>query len=258
MITLEDIKESCHNWLQQEVVFGQEGDYYCISLPFIDNDQDLINIYLKQNNQSDDLLLTDLGITINNLDNLGIQYNRKGTLANRLFEGALKLFNVTKSSDDCLEINSSMATLAHDLNDLIQCILSLNDLEYLVEGEGDSRLLQKAKAYFQKSGILYTTDLSIASAEKITAHFDFSIPGTKLPERLIQVMDDDKSLNHAKRFNYDVKMISKERQARYILLVNEKAVSLLKQVALQDLPDGLAKVMSLAELEENNSVVQNL
>lgn len=134
MSTIPELKQALRSWVDKEFVFANDQDYISISVPFIDNDHDLIDLYVKDLGDSK-LLLTDLGDTLTKLQFFaGIDLKDPESLTFTIYHGMLQVFGV-ENKGDCLQITSSVANFARDLNNLIQCILSLEDLEYLQEAK---------------------------------------------------------------------------------------------------------------------------
>ena len=57
------------DWLKSEITFSKVGEYYEINTPFLDNDNDYLQFYVKQNGQ--EIFFTDDGFTINGLEMAG-------------------------------------------------------------------------------------------------------------------------------------------------------------------------------------------
>lgn len=58
------------HWLKNEITFSKVGEYYEISSPFLDEKNDYLQFYVKQS--GDDILFTDDGYTLNELQSIGI------------------------------------------------------------------------------------------------------------------------------------------------------------------------------------------
>lgn len=69
--------DSYAQWLKSEISFTKIGEYYEINTPFLDNDNDYLQFYVKQD--KNELYFTDDGFTLNSLEMTGfsITPNRK-------------------------------------------------------------------------------------------------------------------------------------------------------------------------------------
>ena len=64
-------------WLKGEITFEKVNEYYEITTPYLDNANDYLQIYVRQD--GDDIFFTDDGATIQGLKMAGYQFtkNRK-------------------------------------------------------------------------------------------------------------------------------------------------------------------------------------
>ena len=64
-------------WLKSEITFSKIGEYYEITTPYLDNANDYLQIYVRQD--GNDILFSDDSATISNLKATGFQFtpNRK-------------------------------------------------------------------------------------------------------------------------------------------------------------------------------------
>ncbi len=65
------------SWLKSEITLEKIGEYYEITTPYMDNANDCLQFYIKQ--EENTILFTDDGITMHNLKMSGLQLtqNRK-------------------------------------------------------------------------------------------------------------------------------------------------------------------------------------
>lgn len=59
-------------WLKSEISFEKIGEYYEINMPYLDNANDYLQIYVRQN--GDDIYFTDDSATIRGLKMSGFQF----------------------------------------------------------------------------------------------------------------------------------------------------------------------------------------
>ena len=59
-------------WLRSEITFQQVGEYYEITAPYLDSANDYLQIYVRQ--EGDEILFSDDGMTIRNLEMNGFQF----------------------------------------------------------------------------------------------------------------------------------------------------------------------------------------
>ena len=79
------------SWLRSEITFDKIGEYYEITTPYLDNANDYLQIYVKQD--GNDIFFTDDSATIHGLKMYGFQLtpNRKIYLERILYQYGVKL-----------------------------------------------------------------------------------------------------------------------------------------------------------------------
>ena len=79
------------SWLKNEITFEKIGEYYEITTPYLDNANDYLQIYVKQ--EGNDIFFTDDSITMHNLKMSGLQLtqNRKLQLQRILYQYGVQL-----------------------------------------------------------------------------------------------------------------------------------------------------------------------
>ena len=79
------------SWIKDEITFEKVGEYYEITTPFVDNANDCLQLYVKQ--EGNELSFSDDSATIHNLKMSGIQFtgNRRQQLQRILFQYGIQL-----------------------------------------------------------------------------------------------------------------------------------------------------------------------
>ena len=128
---LEEATELIHShgdWLKSNTLVTHWGEYVEIALPFLDRHNDHIQIYLTT--EDDGYVLSDYGETLDGLGMQGIEIatpRRKRTL-----HSAIVGFGVC-NEDGVLKVRTSRDKFGCDMNNLVQAILSVNDLHFLAK-----------------------------------------------------------------------------------------------------------------------------
>ena len=116
-------------WLKQKITFTQIGEWYEITTPFVNNHNDLIQIYAK--NDKDNITLTDGGYTLNELELHGIEIEASKKTRNDLYV-ILNRFGV-KYNNGILSVVANNKTFPDVMHRFIQAILSVNDMVQLAD-----------------------------------------------------------------------------------------------------------------------------
>ena len=209
------LENEYYKWLKKDLIFSDINDeYVSISSPFMDTNFDNINLYAKFIN-SDNIEVSDFGYTIFNLEEAGINLDKRSKVAWRIYNTALKDFGVTRLGDNLL-IRTSVDHFPLAKNRLLQAIMRINDIAYLSKGNIKEAFNDIVESFLIKQNVLYTPNVEIANQNGVSSHFDFSIPSRSGTERLIKTSARPNDPNYAKVFNYDVKATSPSRNATFI------------------------------------------
>lgn len=115
------------DWLKSEITFSKIGEYYEINTPFLDNDNDYIQFYVKQ--EGDELFFLDDGYTINSLEMSGFSMtkNRKKQLSFILSQYGVQL------QQKELTLKAPANQFALRKHAFVQCLLHVSDMYKLAE-----------------------------------------------------------------------------------------------------------------------------
>jgi len=187
MKTGSDFISSYLSWLKQGMQFSNIGEYTEITTPFLDNNNDHIQIYIKQqdNNQ---YLLTDDGITIAELEMSGCDLStskRKQILSFLVNRVGVNI------QDSELIVSANEYNFPQKKHSLIQAILSVNDMFMLAQSKVKSLFLEDVEEYLSLNDIRFTPTIQFLGESGLSHTFDFVIPSSRsMPERLIRTLND--------------------------------------------------------------------
>ena len=125
---MTDLVTSYFEWFKSQFVSVKKGSYTEITTAFLDRHNDKIQIYAIKNESG--YLLTDFGETLSDLFMSGVSLDKGKRKV--ILEGILKGFGVTQKDDE-LTITAEQSNQALRMNNLIQAILSVNDLFCLAQ-----------------------------------------------------------------------------------------------------------------------------
>lgn len=215
------LKDAYMNWVKEEYDFTDvSNNYVAISTPFIDSMHDNIEISAKVDGNN--ILLTDLGETIFNLESQGFLFNRKNTKSYTLLHQTLNDFNI-QIDDGELFVYTTIKDLGNAKIRLLQTIMRLNDIPYLMKNNNGQSFVETAERLLTENDIPFNHGMNI-QAGVINPHFDFSISKYKnIHPKFVRAIARPGSNDQTKAFTFDVQELQKEnRPERFILMTDSK------------------------------------
>ncbi|ACX72450.1 Domain of unknown function DUF1828 [Methanocaldococcus vulcanius M7] len=147
---IEKFIDEYFNWLRENIILENGGEWVEITTPFIDKSNDLIQFYMKV--VGDSIILTDDGNTLDNLEVAGVDINTE----KRLYE----LKTVLNGFGAHLEGREIVIIANKDefplyFNNMIQAILAVDGFHLLAQHKVRSIFWEDVEMYFEKKKIPY-------------------------------------------------------------------------------------------------------
>ena len=169
-------------WLRDTTALRAVGDMVEITTPYCDRHNDLIQIFAKKRNGGYDL--TDDGYTIDDLEMSGCKLDSPKRQA--ILETTLNGFGVQRDGDALL-VHATPNTFAHKKHNLIQAILSVNDLFYLAQASVASLFYEDVVSWLDLHEVRYTPSVRFIGLSGFDHSVHFVIPKSRHePERLVE------------------------------------------------------------------------
>ena len=187
---IASMMDAYSRWLRDETRLREVGDDWIeISTPHVDRYNDFVQIYARREGES--FRLTDDGYTIRDLETSGCTIDTPKR--REILQTALNGFGVELSSG-ALETRASGDDLPVRMHNLIQAMLSVNDMFYLASPSVASLFFEDVVQWLRDNDVRFVEDVKFTGASGLDYMFDFAIPSSKMqPERLIN------SVNHPDR-----------------------------------------------------------
>lgn len=190
-----------------------------LTTPFLDRHNDHLQIYAERLDV-DLFLLTDDGYIISELKSGGVE--RRGDRRRSLFQDLLSGYGVELAGNE-LRVEASSSNLGQRVHNLVQAMLSLDDMFVLAQPQAQSLFLEDVARFLDEAEVRYSPRAKFAGKSGLDHLVDFVIPKSKeAPERILQVV------NSARRDRVESLLFaaSDMRAARgievsYIALVND-------------------------------------
>ena len=186
---IQRLTDAYHVWLKDKTALRQVADWVEITTPYLDRHNDYIQIYARK--RAHGYVLTDDGYTITDLELSGCKLESEKRKA--LLTMTLNGFGV-RLEGNRLEVNATNETFALRKHNLLQAILSVNDLFFLAEPFVQSLFHEDVENWLNLCDIRFTPRPKFNGKSGFDHMFDFVIPKSRQqPERILR------AINHPSR-----------------------------------------------------------
>lgn len=245
---IQKLIEEYATWLKNEITFEKIGEYYEITTPYLDNANDYIQIYVKQD--GDDLYFTDDSATIKGLKMSGFQFtaNRKAHLQRILNQYGIKM------EGDELIAKAPVKGFAQKKHMFIQAIMRIDDMFVISKSKVSSFFLDDITDFFDNKDIYYSDNVQFTGTSGFSHNYDFLLQRTKeKPERLCQAVNNpNRSSMGNILFAWNDTKPSRKPDSQLIVILNDQ-----KSIA-KGIEDAFAnydvKVIKWSEKDKKNNL----
>ena len=186
MTDIAPLMDKYYAWLKDKTAWKNIDKWVEITAPYIDRNNDYIQIYLKKTDEG--YLLTDDGATIMGLKQEGCALDspkRKELLGLTLNGYGVSLV------DDKLQVTATADNFALRKHSLVQAVLAVNDMFYLAEPHVASLFFEDVRNWLDISDIRYSEQISFIGRSGYARKFDFLISkSSRAPERIIKTINN--------------------------------------------------------------------
>lgn len=182
-------------WLHANNNLREVGDWVEITTPFIDRNNDQIQIFAKRENGH--FRLSDDGYTIRDLESSGCNLNtpKRQELLNLTLNG----FGIKQDRDE-LYVYAANDNFPLRKHNLVQAMLAVNDLFYLAEPVIRTLFYEHVVAWLDDNDVRYTPKAKFTGQSGYDHLFDFVVPKSRnAPERIISAINRP-NRSHAESF----------------------------------------------------------
>lgn len=205
-------------WLRSEISFNKIGEYYEITTPYLDNANDYLQIYVKQD--GDNIFLTDDSVTLHNLKMNGFQFtpNRKNHLQRILNQYGVRL------EGDELVAKAPINSFAQKKHLFIQAMLRIDDMFSISKSKVSSFFLDDIQDFFAEKEIYYSDNVQFTGISGFSHNYDFLLQRSKTkPERLCQAVNNPNKSNMGNiLFAWNDTKPARKNESQLIVILNDK------------------------------------
>lgn len=216
---IQQMIDSYISWLKNEITFEKCGEYYEITTPFLDNANDYIQFYIKQ--EGDRVYFSDDGITLANLSMSGIQI--KGQ-RQKYLEQILCQNGIQNNSGELI-MSAPISDYAQKKHIFIQALLRIDDMFALSKTRVASVFVDDIIEFFDKNEIIYSRDIQFTGKSGFLHTYDFLIPHSKTkPERCCQAINTPSKSNMQNvLFSWIDTIATRKAESQLIVFLNDQA-----------------------------------
>lgn len=206
------------SWLKSEITYSKIGDYYEINTPFLDNNNDYLQIYVMQ--KEDEIFFTDDGMTLNELEMNGFKLtkNRKQQLTY-----VLNQYGVHLDGQELI-LKAPLKEFVKKKHSFIQCLLKVNDMYMLSRSKVSSVFLDDVLEFFQAKEIYPVENVQFTGISGFNHNYDLVLQKTKNnPERLcLAINNANKSTVGNVIFSWNDTKPARKPDSQLIVLLNDE------------------------------------
>ena len=215
---IQSLIDDYASWLRKEITFDKIGDFFEITIPYLDNANDYLQIYVKQIDNG--LFLTDDGATIGKLIARGFRMTaqKKDHLQRTLNQFGVKL------DGNCITVQSSMNQFAFKKHMMVQAMLRIDDMFTVSRAKETPLFIEDIQTFFDENDIYYSDSIQIVGKSGFAHNYDFLMQRSKkMPERLCR------AVNHATRssmaeilFSWNDTKPARKDGVQLVVIINDR------------------------------------
>lgn len=172
-------------WLKDRTVLRELKESVEITTPYLDRHNDYLQIYVKRANSG--FVLTDDGYVLDDLALSGCKID--SPKRQNMLKTTLNGFGV-RSNGKALETTASKENFPLRKHNLIQAMLTVNDLFYLASPSIASLFHEDVATWLDQAEIRYTPSVKFTGKSGYDHRFDYVIPKSRRqPERVIRAIN---------------------------------------------------------------------
>jgi hypothetical protein len=222
---IDSLVDKYVNFIKENITIDKIDDnIYEIETPFLDRRNDFVTIYaIFDKENKNNITLTDNGYTLSDLELSGLKFDSKKR-KNEL-QTVLNGFGVSITKDKKLLVHATAENFAHKKHNLIQALLSVNDMFVLAQNKVMNLFFDDVGYYFDENEIRYTPNIILEGKSHFNHKFEYIIPKSKkAPERTIKLLNRPKAENlKATLFAFEDTTEKRNGQG-YIILNDEEGI----------------------------------
>lgn len=205
-------------WLKNEITYSNIGEYCEINTPFLDNNNDYLQIYVRQ--IGNDIFFTDDGYMLHELEMSGFKLTpaRKQQLSYITTQYGVRF------QDHEFILKAPANEFARRKHNFIQCLLKIADMYMLSHSKVASVFLDDVIEFFNSKDIYPVENVQFTGISGFYHNYDFVLQRTKnSPERLcLAVNNTNKTTVGNIIFSWNDTKQSRKNDSKLIVFMNDQ------------------------------------
>lgn len=219
MDRINNLMTQYFDWLKEQANATKIGEYYEINSPFLDSQNDFIQLYVKFENNK--VYFTDDGFTINSLIQRGLNLTSRRI---QQIKNTIAQFGITLEDKTCLVAEASAHNPEQRMHMFIQAMLRLDNIFSNLPAHSSSTFIDDISEFFTQRDIYCLKNVKFSGGTGFDHVYDFAFsPSKKHPERLCNAINTpSRATIDSSLFSWvDTKKMRSEN-SQYILLLNDE------------------------------------
>ncbi len=218
-IDIEKLINAYVDWLKSEISIAKCGEHFEITSPYLDRNNDYLQIYIKQSDNGT-IYLTDDGYILSSLasEGMSITGSRKALLDSILRKYGVVLY------DNTLTIKASMRDFAQKKHFLLQAMLTVDDMFMASQNRVASFFLEDIHEFFTQNDIFYTDNVQFTGTSGFIHTYDYVLQRSKTkPERLCRALNSPTKTNVTNiLFGWEDTRAMRHDDSKLIVFINDE------------------------------------
>ena len=218
ILNIQKLIEDYAAWLKSEITFDKIGEYFEITTPYLDNANDYIQIYVKQDGNG--VFFSDDCATIHGLKMHGIQINSNRKL---YLEKILGQYDVKLKGDEMVT-RAAENNFAQKKHLFIQAVLRIGDMFSDPQSKESSFFLDDIQDFFAEQEIYYSENVQFTGISGFSHNYDFLLQRSKTkPERLCQAVNNPNNSSMGNiLFAWNDTKPARKNESQLIVILNDR------------------------------------
>jgi hypothetical protein len=219
---VKNLVKSYYEWLTSrvDVIELKESDWILVGTPFENFMGDLIDLYIRV--EGNEIIISDRGETLSNLEFAGVEINRSKK-RKEILESILLSYGV-KSDGESIFVKATEKDFVKRKHQLIQAILQINDMFFLSKEHVTSIFKEDVRKFLEEElKIPVAQDIILRGKSGLEFNVDFFIT-TRKSEKILKASNSvNKSIVATFLFAWeDVKEVrAKKKPLEAIMIIND-------------------------------------
>lgn len=225
---MKNMVNSYYDWLKDNTIISEVGEFTEITTPFLDRHNDCIQIYIRKEGQ-DKFYICDDSYTLDDLQLSGVDITTPKR--KELLKSILLSYGISVNKDNELFVICTQNEFALKKHFFIQAIQDINNLCFTVKSTVASIFTEDVATYFEVHNIRALPNIQLIGKSGLPTKIDYAISRSKkYPERYIQLANtiNKQTMEHIIFGWEDLKSVRKNSQM--IVLLNDEKGKLKEDI----------------------------